>query len=189
MVSSCCCPFHPHLSHDTDAADRQSRCHALHAQRSKAYKTRPMPCPPRTKKMHPQGTLPRQGIRLSSRAGEYMRIVFPTHPHTCSFEGDIMLNSCILFRHNTPSTRTPPKQGRIYSPTLLGRYFPAPCRTAFFFSSHRPRLVCHAPLSSHRHCPSAASVSIPRTHAGSVKSYGLRNTSSRRAPNVRTPLC
>lgn len=188
MVSTCCRPFHPHLSHDTDAADRQSRCHALHPQRSKACKTRPKPCPPRTKKMHPTGTHPRQGIRLRSRAGKYLRIVFPTHPHTCPFEEDIMFNSCVLLKHNTSSTRTPPKQGRRYFPALLGRSFPAPCRTAFFFSSHRPRFACHAPFSAHRHCPSAASVSLPRTHADSVKSYGLRTTSSLRAPIVRTPL-
>lgn len=130
-----------------------------------------------------------------------MRIVFPTHPHTCSFECDIMFNSCILLRHNTHSKRTPPKQGRIYFPALLGRSCPAPCRTAFLFSTHRPMQAQFPDFSTHRPGAPAHFVPFPRTHADCVPrlpfrqarppptpifSYGLRNTPSLRAPIIRT---
>ena len=151
--------------------------------------------------MHPSGTLPRQGIRYESRAIKVRQVAPSSLPHTCSFEGDIMLNSCILLKHNAPSTRTPPERECRPFHALLKRSCPAPYRTAFLFSAHRPMQAQFPDLSSHRPRAPAHFVPFPRTHTECpraclivrhcppptpILSYGLRTSPSLRAPIIRT---
>lgn len=112
-----------------------------------------------------------------------------------------MLNSCILLKHNAPSTRAPPeRECRIFH-TLLKRSCPDPCRTAFLFSTHRPMQAQFPDFSTHRPGAPAHFVPFPRTHAEChraclivrhcppptpIFSYGLRTSPSLRAPIIRT---